>query len=215
VTFFSNSAIYPDMHLVLGSGINPAFQDIIVDIQEIRSPYNKDHNDNMEKFKAECHACMILYSLCDARSFENVPGLYRMILQNKKVRHLPFIVVGTKYDRKEDRVISTQEGEQLAKKLGCKYIEVSARNNRNVQNALFMLLRTVHTFTPKNPKKKNSCGPEYKIAVLGDCKVGKSLYCQRLIQGKFLYVSYEDEISCFRKGFNVDGLPVMNAKKQD
>ncbi|MHA1453658.1 MAG: hypothetical protein ACTSRD_12420, partial [Promethearchaeota archaeon] len=49
------------------------------------------------------------------------------------------ILIGNKIDLEESRVVSTQEGEYLAKKLNLPYIETSALNKDLVDEAFHMI----------------------------------------------------------------------------
>ena len=49
----------------------------------------------------------------------------------------PVMLVGNKSDRITEREVSTQEGNALAKELGCDFVEASAKNNMNVHRAFY------------------------------------------------------------------------------
>lgn len=49
------------------------------------------------------------------------------------------ILIGNKCDWEEKRVVSTQQGQQLAQELGIPFMEVSAKSNINVEKAFFSL----------------------------------------------------------------------------
>jgi GTPase SAR1 family protein len=49
------------------------------------------------------------------------------------------ILIGNKCDWEEKRVVSTERGQQLANELGIPFMEVSAKNNINVENAFYSL----------------------------------------------------------------------------
>lgn len=53
------------------------------------------------------------------------------------------ILVGNKSDMSDRRVISTEQGQQLAQELGIPFIEASAKNNDNVEESFFSLARRV------------------------------------------------------------------------
>jgi GTPase KRas protein len=59
-----------------------------------------------------------------------------------KKQHQPFfLLVANKIDRFYEREVSSEEGQELAKKLGCQYIETSAKTNISVQKVFFDLVR--------------------------------------------------------------------------
>ena len=51
------------------------------------------------------------------------------------------MLVGNKCDRVTEREVSTQEGQALAKDLGCDFVEASAKNCVNVEKAFFDVVR--------------------------------------------------------------------------
>lgn len=53
----------------------------------------------------------------------------------------PVMLVGNKCDRVTEREVSTQEGQALAKDLGCDFLEASAKNCVNVEKAFFDVVR--------------------------------------------------------------------------
>lgn len=53
----------------------------------------------------------------------------------------PVMLIGNKCDRVTEREVSTQEGQQLAKQLGCDFVEASAKNCINVEKAFFDVVR--------------------------------------------------------------------------
>lgn len=53
------------------------------------------------------------------------------------------ILVGNKSDMNDRRVISTEQGQQLAEELGIPFLEASAKNNDNVEESFFSLARRV------------------------------------------------------------------------
>jgi len=53
----------------------------------------------------------------------------------------PIMLVANKSDRVLEREVSTQEGQALAKDLGCEFVEASAKNNVNVDKAFYDVVR--------------------------------------------------------------------------
>lgn len=53
------------------------------------------------------------------------------------------ILIGNKCDWTDKRVISTEAGQRLADELGIPFLEVSAKNNINVEKAFYGLLEDI------------------------------------------------------------------------
>jgi GTPase KRas protein len=54
---------------------------------------------------------------------------------------VPIMLVGNKSDRVTEREVSTQEGQALARELGCEFVEASAKNCINVEKAFYDVVR--------------------------------------------------------------------------
>ncbi|KAI9683631.1 MAG: Ras GTPase ras2 [Trizodia sp. TS-e1964] len=54
---------------------------------------------------------------------------------------VPVMLVGNKSDRVTEREVSSQEGQSLARDLGCEFVEASAKNCINVERAFYDVVR--------------------------------------------------------------------------
>ncbi|KAI9836882.1 MAG: Ras GTPase [Sarea resinae] len=54
---------------------------------------------------------------------------------------VPIMLVGNKNDRITEREVSTQEGQSEARRLGCDFVEASAKNCVNVEQAFYEVVR--------------------------------------------------------------------------
>lgn len=70
----------------------------------------------------------------------------------------PVVLVGNKSDLEEQREVSTQEARDLAKSWGASFIESSARNNVNVDECFFELVRSLRKLEG-GEKDTSSPGP--------------------------------------------------------
>lgn len=76
----------------------------------------------------DANIIMLVYSVDDRNSFEKLDEWYESIKYQCKA--LPKIVlIGNKIDLEEDRVVSTEEGNNIAKKYEALFFEVSAKEN--------------------------------------------------------------------------------------
>lgn len=72
------------------------------------------------------------------------------------------VLVGNKCDLQDQRVITTTQGEELARKFGgCAFLEASAKNKINVDNVFFDLIRQINRRSSSSStgkeKKKGGC----------------------------------------------------------
>lgn len=125
---------------------------------------NKSQNLNFKK-KTEYSALrdqymktgqgfLLVYSITSGISFETASKLRVQILRIKEDNQdIPIVLVANKADLAEERVVSAEEGRDLAAKFKCGFIEVSAKTNSNVNNAFFELVRLINKWREKNPTK--------------------------------------------------------------
>lgn len=63
---------------------------------------------------------VLVYSVTSRLSFEVVKKIYQKLLDQTGVRQLPVVLVGNKNDLRNERVVSPEEGRELAR-----YMKVS------------------------------------------------------------------------------------------
>ena len=61
-------------------------------------------------------------------------------------------------DLENERQVSSEQGKDFAKKIGCAFMEASAKTNTNVKEIFFQLVRMINEWKEKNPQK--SLDPE-------------------------------------------------------
>jgi len=82
-------------------------------------------------------AAFLVYDCTNRETFEDIPEWYTEVVNDTV--NIPIVLVANKIDLKQQRVISTEEGQALAKKLRCYYIETSALTGENVNEAFQLL----------------------------------------------------------------------------
>jgi len=105
---------------------------------------------------------ILVYSIISISSFSDLEDIRDNITRIKDSDSFPHILVGNKCDLDSDRVISTQQGDELASKWsGCTYIEASAKKNKNIQNIFIELTKKMIAYQAtkgKDVKKKAGGG---------------------------------------------------------
>ena len=79
---------------------------------------------------------IFVYSINNRKSFEYIKQNFSYI---KISDNIPLVLVGNKYDLKEKREISKEEGRQLAEDYNMNFFEYSAKNYINI-NEIFQIL---------------------------------------------------------------------------
>ncbi|MFX0008508.1 MAG: GTP-binding protein, partial [Candidatus Hermodarchaeota archaeon] len=82
-------------------------------------------------YLTDSRAGIIVYDITSRESFEHVKKWYDIITR-VALPHIVLILVGNKVDLNSSRVVSSEEGLELAKKWGIYYMETSAKTNENI-----------------------------------------------------------------------------------
>jgi GTPase KRas protein len=117
-----------------------------------------------EQYMRTGEGFLLVYSITDRQSFEEIMTFQQQILRVKDKDYFPMIVVGNKCDLDGERQVSTQgasmshplprpryanlatEGQNLAHNFGCKFIETSAKSRINVDNAFYDIVREIRKY---------------------------------------------------------------------
>jgi small GTP-binding protein len=90
-----------------------------------------------EYYFIQALGAMIIFDILNRKSFEN---LEFWISKLKELSgDVPFIIIGNKLDKSEEREVSEEKGRKFAEKYGVDYIETSAKNDMNVNKAFELL----------------------------------------------------------------------------
>jgi GTPase KRas len=89
---------------------------------------------------SEGQAFALVYSVASRATFERVESFRKMLMNSKQYNPF-FLLVANKIDKFCEREVSAEEGQMLAEKLGCQYIETSAKTCISVQKVFFDLVR--------------------------------------------------------------------------
>jgi len=117
-------------------------QIVLMDILDCAG--QEEYSAMRENYMRTGDAFMIVYSVTSRVSFENVKKYVCQILRLKQTGTVPIIIiVGNKTDLVQQREVSCSEGKELAKSLGCGFLETSARTRMNVDEAFFELVREI------------------------------------------------------------------------
>lgn len=105
---------------------------------------------------------IIVYSITDRTSFTHIRQYFNLInsIKHKHRRFStlfdrdsgearaepwqPVILIGNKSDQTSEREVSTQEGFELSRELGCSFVEASTKEGYNVERAFYDVVRQLH-----------------------------------------------------------------------
>ncbi|CAG9943124.1 hypothetical protein V2G26_008131 [Clonostachys chloroleuca] len=105
------------------------------------------------------HGYMLVYSVQSSSSLEMVQVIHDKILNNLGTQTVPVVIVGNKSDlRPEQRQVTEEEGRKVGEKLGCAWIEASARYDQNVAKAFELMIGEIEkSQNPGEPPQKSNC----------------------------------------------------------
>lgn len=129
---------------------------------------------------------VIVYDVTRRSSFEATEKLFHEVVDVKRkldASHFSpslIILVGNKSDLDNRRLVGTMEGQNLAKKLGCGFIETSAKLGTNVETAFFTVVRADRKLRQERLNEENR-GRNEELSALGirPPKSGKGKFFKR------------------------------------
>jgi len=115
-----------------------------------------------ERFRTICssyyrgaNGIIIVYDVTDQNSFNNVPAGWAPEVEKNAPEGVVKLIVGTKSDLADNRVISFEQGKELAASCGALFMETSAKDGTGVDAAFDMLAReALHKMVGTNDKTK-------------------------------------------------------------
>ncbi|KAG5219869.1 Ras GTPase [Salix suchowensis] len=117
------------------------------------SPFDPSSNANgqfnsamREQYMRTGEGFLLVYSITSRNSFEEISTFHQQILRVKDQDSFPVIVVANKCDLEYERQVGMNEGRDLAKHFGCKFIETSAKQRINVDEAFCNLVREIRKY---------------------------------------------------------------------
>ncbi|TPX35799.1 hypothetical protein SmJEL517_g01992 [Synchytrium microbalum] len=103
----------------------------------------EEYSAMREQYMRTGEGFLCVYSITNRNSFEEITTFYQQILRVKDRDYFPCVLVGNKADLESERQVSVEEGRKLARDIGCKFIETSAKKRLNVDEAFYALVREV------------------------------------------------------------------------
>ena len=88
-----------------------------------------------------------MYSVTDLQSFEHIEKWWREAQDSysSSPQQSPVIfLIGTKIDDEVNRVVSYEQGKQLADSFGVSFFEVSSKDSTNINEAILSLIQSIN-----------------------------------------------------------------------
>ncbi|KAF8501403.1 ras family-domain-containing protein [Russula emetica] len=93
-----------------------------------------------EHYMLDGEGFLLVYSITERDSFKMIESYHQQILRVKDTQAVPIILVGNKSDLECERRVDMVEGQDIAEKLGCRFVETSAKVGSNVTETFIDLV---------------------------------------------------------------------------
>ena len=90
----------------------------------------EDYQTLLDEWISSASAFIMMYAINDRETFESLKDKVKRIEKNG-VTGIPIIIVGNKYDLKDQRTVPEEEAKEYAKSINAKYFETSALTDVN------------------------------------------------------------------------------------
>jgi small GTP-binding protein len=116
-----------------------------------------DFREMRSSFYSSVQGFVLVYSVIDRNSLFDVEEIHKDILNCLVKTEVPCVLIGNKVDLKDDESISTEDGQNLAKKFGAKLLETSARTGEKINEAFEEGVRAVQRMLFKGKQGGGCC----------------------------------------------------------
>ncbi|KAF2881498.1 hypothetical protein ILUMI_24676 [Ignelater luminosus] len=119
-----------------------------------------------EQYMRKGDGFLLVYSVTDKNSYENIVNFHTQILRVKDRDVYPMLLVANKVDLVHLRKVSEDQGRELAHKLGIPYIETSAKDPPlNIDATFHEVVRIIRTQPQAELEKRK----KKKLQILSKC----------------------------------------------
>jgi GTPase KRas protein len=97
-----------------------------------------------DQYLRNAEGFLLVYSVTSRSSFDQIKEFHKQIQVAKySSPTIPIMLVGHNMEQDTEREVKTLEGHELARELGCEFVEVSSKNDINVAKAFFDVVRSL------------------------------------------------------------------------
>ena len=107
-------------------------------------------------FLKQANGIILMYSINERESFTQISRWMDSIKEHCDMSKVSIILIGNKKDLENERQVSTEEGQQLAKEYNISFFESSAKTDENVKIAVDTLITQCLIKKPNNEEKKKN-----------------------------------------------------------
>jgi len=115
--------------------------------------------------------CILVYDITRRETYDNIKKWLIEINDNVDYKHIPIILVGNKSDLKNLRSISTEEAKIFAKENNLLFIETSALDSTNVNNAFEEIIKDIYNNLHKEKTENDKKDRLIDINIMNNKKI--------------------------------------------
>ncbi|KAG2181314.1 hypothetical protein INT43_008897 [Umbelopsis isabellina] len=113
----------------------------------------EEYSAMREQYMRTGEGFLLVYSITSRQSFEDINVFYHQICRVKDRDSFPMVLIANKSDLESERQVSSQEGRDLARSFGSTFIETSAKQRVNVDEAFYHVVREIRRFNKEQQNK--------------------------------------------------------------
>ncbi|CCF60261.1 hypothetical protein KAFR_0J01970 [Kazachstania africana CBS 2517] len=113
----------------------------------------EEYSAMREQYMRTGEGFLLVYSVTSRTSFEELMTYYQQIQRVKDSDYIPVVIVGNKSDLEDERQVSYEDGQHIATQMNAPFLETSAKQAINVEEAFYSLVRLVRDDGGKYNKK--------------------------------------------------------------
>ena len=118
------------------------------------------------------HGIIVTYDITDRESFTAVQTWMGEVEKHAS-DNISRILVGNKCDLEDQRAVSFEEGQELAEHFNVRFLETSAKDSKNVEQAFTLMTREIKNRVAVSQPKKSVDNPQNGAAKLSGSKTVK------------------------------------------
>ena len=114
-------------------------QNMIIEFED----YN---NENIDSYINDKNCVLFVYDICNKESFDKIFNEYLLINSKENEKNIIKVLVGNKLDKDYQRIISTNEAEELAYNLNIELFEISVKSGLNMNHLFLYVIKQLNKF---------------------------------------------------------------------
>jgi len=118
-------------------------------ILELWDSYGEDYVGLRDMSIKYCDGFIILYSIDDIDSFNDIKKYKKLLLRIQEINTIPILLIGNKLDKEKNRKVSKSLAEQYALEIGAGHLEVSTKKGINIQIGVSEIIEMVIEYREK------------------------------------------------------------------